>query len=96
MKVLSEPALFWLDGHYSGGGTARGATDTPVVEELTAVLGSRERRHAVVVDDARCFGSDPAYPSVEEMLALVRSKRRDVDVEVDPDMLRISPRKVVG
>ena len=38
---LDEPALFWLDGHFSGPHegiqTARGRTDTPLLEELKAL-----------------------------------------------------------
>jgi hypothetical protein len=34
---LDHPTLFWLDGHYSGPGTAKGSNDTPIYEELEAV-----------------------------------------------------------
>ena len=35
---IRQPALFWLDGHYSAGITAKGAKDTPVCEELQYIL----------------------------------------------------------
>ena len=30
LKTINEPCLFWLDGHYSSGDTARGEKDTPI------------------------------------------------------------------
>ena len=47
VRGLDRPALFWLDGHYSGGETAKGATETPVLAELEQILGAdaRERDH---------------------------------------------------
>jgi len=30
MPQLKAPALFWLDGHYSGGSTAKGDMETPI------------------------------------------------------------------
>ena len=82
-KVLESPALFWLDGHYSAGETARGVKDTPILEELEHILGSCEKRHVIVVDDARCFGTEPAYPTVEELRSFVISRRRDMVFKVD-------------
>jgi hypothetical protein len=35
---LAERALFWLDGHYSAGITARGKKETPILDELRALL----------------------------------------------------------
>jgi len=32
LKSVKEPCLFWLDGHYSGEGTAKGDTETPILE----------------------------------------------------------------
>ena len=34
LDKINEPALFWLDGHYSGRGTAKGDKNTPIIEEL--------------------------------------------------------------
>src|SRR5690606_323146 len=34
MSKIKVPAVFWLDGHYSAGTTARGALDCPVYLEL--------------------------------------------------------------
>ena len=68
LKVINQPALFWLDGHYSGDGTARGAEDTPILRELKHISCHRFiGRHLVVVDDARCFGRDRGYPTVAEL-----------------------------
>src|SRR3972149_10151077 len=39
-ESLKQPCLFWLDGHYSGGETALGDKETPILDELTAILES--------------------------------------------------------
>jgi hypothetical protein len=91
LNKIDQPALFWLDGHYSGGDTARGATDTPIKEELRRILNAADRRHVIIVDDARCFGSEPAYPSIEEVVEFIKSRRPNMDVAVQDDSIRITP-----
>src|SRR5688572_12029307 len=38
LKEVKEPAIFWLDGHYSGGITAQGAKLCPILDELEAIF----------------------------------------------------------
>ena len=38
LKTVNEPAIFWLDGHYSEGKTAKGDKDCPIFEELDAIF----------------------------------------------------------
>lgn len=92
MDKISQPALFWLDSHYSAGVTARGTKDTPVFEELHNILNSKDMGHIIIIDDARCFGKNPGYPSIEELSELVYSKRSNVDITVQDDMIRITPK----
>lgn len=63
---LKRPALFLLDAHFSGGVTAKGDMDTPIERELASVLAS-PLHHIVLIDDARLFGTDPAYPKVSDL-----------------------------
>jgi hypothetical protein len=59
---LCEPAVFWLDGHYSAGDTAHGDKVTPIEEELLALRDHSVRTHIVLVDDMRGFGEN-GYPT---------------------------------
>lgn len=90
---LDGPALFWLDGHYSAGNTARGDKDTPVMEELGHIFAREDLRCVILIDDARCFEgkSEQVYPSMDEVRSFVASHRPDWKVEVDTDCIRISP-----
>lgn len=90
---LDGPALFWLDGHYSAGMTARGDKDTPVIEELVHILAREDLRCAILIDDARCFEgqSEQVYPSLDEVKALVAERRPDWTFEVATDCIRIAP-----
>src|SRR5213076_2583878 len=47
MQRINEPALFWLDGHYSAGDTARGEKDTPLYEELDHILRAPDLGHVI-------------------------------------------------
>jgi predicted O-methyltransferase YrrM len=90
VRELDQPALFWLDSHYSGGATAKGDKDTPIREELSCILDSLERGHVIVIDDARLFGNTPDYPSLQELSDYVRAKRANLKIEVMNDSIRIT------
>src|SRR4029079_19466137 len=47
---IHEPCLFWLDGHYSGGITARGTLETPIKNELTVILKHPVDSHVILID----------------------------------------------
>ncbi len=82
------PALFWLDGHYSGGITARGELDTPIRKELSRVFAS-PWPHVVLIDDASDFTGRGDYPAVDELDALLRSIRPGLVVSSSDNVIRI-------
>ncbi|RWQ53029.1 hypothetical protein [Mesorhizobium sp.] len=96
MPLLTAPCLFWLDGHFSGGNTAKGASETPIWAELDHILAAPDRGHVILIDDARLFGSDPAYPTVEAIVELVSQKRPGLQFEVEDDAIRVLPAKAPG
>lgn len=89
LRDLHEPALFWLDGHYSEGITARGELSTPIVAELQAILQHSVKDHVILVDDARCFDGTEDYPTITQIESLVRASRPDLGVVVHDDVIRI-------
>jgi len=91
LNKIDSPALFWLDGHYSEGVTVKGKVDTPIREELVCILNAPDKGHVIIIDDARCFGTDPAYPSIDELTEFIKSKRPNVDIVVENDSIRVTP-----
>lgn len=89
LRRIDRPALFWLDAHYSSGITAWGADDTPVVRELTAIMSHPVAGHAILVDDARLFGTDPAYPSLADVERLAARLWPGSRVRSEDDIIRI-------
>jgi hypothetical protein len=87
---LDRPTLFWLDGHYSAGRTARGAKVCPVLEELNHIFNSSLKTYAIVIDDARFFGTDPGYPSLGEVQSCVYAQLPDAEIQIDTDSIRIT------
>jgi hypothetical protein len=96
LAALDEPALFWLDAHYSGGNTAHGDLPTPVVRELHAILSHPVRGHVILIDDAREFGRVAGYPTVEDLRELVRACRPDLAISVADDIMRVLPSHSAG
>jgi hypothetical protein len=89
MQKVDKPALFWLDGHYSGGKTAKGIKDTPIYEELTHILHMKDFGHVILIDDACRFGTDPAYPTTEELKDFIRTKCEEALISVEDDIIRV-------
>lgn len=90
LALLRQPALFWLDAHYSGGGTARGHADTPVVDEMNVILRD-SRAHVILIDDARMFDGTDNYPTMDEVHQLVAKLRPEYTTELVRDIIRIAP-----
>jgi len=90
LAELDRPALFWLDGHYSGGETARGELETPVMKELENIYRHpHARNHVILIDDARCFDNERDYPGIATIEASAKAAGYD-RVEVKDDIIRLS------
>jgi len=89
--ALQHRALFWLDAHYSGASTARGAIDTPIAQELNEIFRRNAAGHVMLVDDARCFDGTASYPTIGELRELVAALDPRYRVEVVEDIIRITP-----
>jgi len=87
---IDTPALFWLDGHYSGGITAKGSKECPVPEELEAILKS-DLPHIILIDDARLFDGTHDYPILDEIKQLYKKSNRDYSLTVKDDIIRLIP-----
>lgn len=89
---LAGSVLFWLDGHYSSGQTAKGALETPIVQELKAVLVRRDGYHPVIaIDDARCFDGTGDYPSIDALKAIIADQMPGSHVDVSDDIIKVVP-----
>jgi hypothetical protein len=91
-KVLANidtPCLFWLDGHYSGGRTAKGELEAPIEKELSVIANhSQAQRHVILIDDARCFTGKGGYPTLDRLEEWVKRCGYD-QFEVRDDIIRV-------
>ena len=86
---LAEPAVFWLDGHYSGGPTADPGA-SPILAELAVILSS-DLPHVVLVDDARLFDGTDGYPTLDTITSSVDASGSGRTCHVEDDIVRIQP-----
>lgn len=92
IKVIDQPTLFWLDGHYSADDTAKGLKSTPIMEELDHILRAEDMHHVILIDDARAFGKSEDYPSMDELKSFITSLRKNVEISTEDDIIRILPK----
>ncbi|WP_165229480.1 hypothetical protein [Aquisphaera insulae] len=55
LPTIGEPAVFFLDAHYSGGTTAMGSEEVPLLRELELIC-RREQKDTLIIDDSRLIG----------------------------------------
>ena len=99
---MSIPAVFWLDAHWSGGETARGATECPVLGEIAAIR-AHSPEHAILVDDAALFLAPPPaphrredWPDIQILLRCLNTPPPEPYVVVFRDVLIAVPQRVAG
>lgn len=91
VKDLNEPALFWLDAHYSIGITAGRGINAPIFKELSCLAGRRQYRDAILIDDARLFGWDFGYPSLKMVKKYVSEHWPNHQFQIESDVICIIP-----
>lgn len=82
VQNLSEKALFWLDGHYSGGITGKSISDCPIYKELNAIFNNN-RNHIIIIDDANCFCGTGDYPTIEELREFIVLKDKTYSFNIE-------------
>ena len=92
MKGISQPAVFWLDGHYSGGVTALGAVQCPIYGELKSIFAN-DLKHVILIDDAKDFNGTKDYPSIEELSKFILNIKPNYSIEVKDNIIRVFPSK---
>jgi hypothetical protein len=85
---LSERALFFLDGHYSAGVTAKGEKNCPIFNELDAIF-KNDLGHVILIDDARCFVGKDDYPAMNELEKYIQEKNSKYKIEVKNDIIHV-------
>jgi hypothetical protein len=89
LSEITEPAVFWLDGHYSAGETARSSKyDSPIQLELEAIFANDAKRHIILIDDARLFIGRNSYPKLSELDKFVRRHSR-YKLTIRDDIIRL-------
>jgi hypothetical protein len=88
---IPKNTIFWLDGHYSGGVTAKAFIETPIMQELHSLEISQGRYFVILIDDARMFVGRDGYPTIAELWDYVAQVGTHA-IEVRDDIIRLTPR----
>ena len=88
LSTLDRPALFWLDGHYTGVGSARTEVDSPIVTEIEALLQHPVPGHVVLIDDAREFSGTGGYPTVDRLRGMILERQPLAHFVVADDIIQ--------
>jgi hypothetical protein len=99
LKNITVPCLFWLDAH-------NGNQDTPILQELSAIMRHPIKSHVILIDDMRdfrgfslrdkiyrMFGKITGYPSQKDVENFVLSRNSNLICEINADIMMIYPRE---
>lgn len=94
---LNQPALFWLDAHWSGGATYGENDQCPLLEELK-IISQSTFDNFIFIDDARLFTSPPQTPhkpeqwsDIASIIETIRGERSDKYIVIIEDVIIAVP-----
>lgn len=91
LDTLTKPAVFWLDGHWSGGITGKGLVADPIVTSLNQIAAHRVKDHLILIDDARTFDGAEGSPDLLEILLILRQINPAYRILVHQDVIIARP-----
>jgi len=84
LREIRQPCLFWLDAHLFD-------QETPIREELKAIVEHGVRGDVVLVDDSKWFDGRNQYPTMEWMREFVRRQLPGYGLQDAMHIIRIAP-----
>lgn len=97
-EIHKQKALFWLDGHWSGGETAGEDEECPLLEELACL--SNRMEDIILIDDARLFLCAPPHPhksaqwpTITDIVNVLSGFGNKMFIQVIEDVIFIIPDK---
>lgn len=87
LAALQEPAVFWLDGHYSGGETGKGEVEDPILISLNQIAALPAREHVIFVDDARTFDGREGRPDISDVFNCIKKIDSRYIIRVQNDII---------
>lgn len=91
VQHLDKPSIFWLDGHYSGEGTAKGELEAPIIQELEAIRHGSRNDHIIIIDDVSDFSAAKGNTPLSSVLSTLESINGEYRFYFDYDMLFALP-----
>jgi hypothetical protein len=87
LSALNEPAVFWLDGHYSGGETGKGIVEDPILISLNQIAAHPVNGHVIFVDDARTFDGCEGRPDISDVFNYIKKIDSSYIIRVQNDIV---------
>jgi len=74
LSNINQDAVFFLDGHWSAGDTAKGNKDCPLIEEIQHINSLYKNKAIIIIDDFRLFGKGPKIGFNEDWTDITKEK----------------------
>lgn len=87
LSELHEPAVFWLDGHYSGGETGKGVIEDPILISLNQIAAHPVKEHVIFIDDARTFDGREGRPDISDVFNHIKKINGRYVIRVQNDII---------
>jgi len=87
LAELRQPAVFWLDGHYSGGETGKGEVEDPILISLNQIAAHSVEGHVLFIDDARTFDGREGRPDISDVLNCLKKINSRYIIRVQSDII---------
>jgi hypothetical protein len=87
LSELHETAVFWLDGHYSGGETGKGVVEDPILISLGQIASHPIKEHVIFIDDARTFDGREGRPDVADVFNSIKKINGRYVIKIQNDII---------
>lgn len=98
--IGGQKAVYWLDGHWSGGETSGENDECPLLDELICLSSRTE--DIILIDDARLFLCSPPlphnpfqWPTIADIVSVLPASDKKPFVQVVDDVIFIIPNEDV-
>lgn len=75
---IKHDSIFFLDGHWSSGDTAKGNKDCPLIEEVQHIYNLYKNKAIIIIDDFRLFEKGPSVGLNEDWTCINKQKITDI------------------